>query len=57
MGKYDDAMYDYFADNERFADLFNAVFFDSKPVLKGEQLEPQSLENPGNPRSCEGLVG
>ena len=41
MGKYDDAIYDYFADNERFADLFNAVFFSGKPVLKGGQLEPR----------------
>ncbi len=30
MGKYDDAMYRYLADNDRFADLFNAVFFDGR---------------------------
>ena len=41
MGKYDDAIYDYFSDNERFADLFNAVLFGGKPVLRGEQLESQ----------------
>ncbi|MCM1184926.1 MAG: Rpn family recombination-promoting nuclease/putative transposase [Lachnoclostridium sp.] len=41
MGKYDDAMYRYLSDNDRFADLFNAVFFDGRQVLKGEMLEPE----------------
>lgn len=40
MGRYDDAMYRYLSDNDRFADLFNAVLFGGKKVLRGEQLEP-----------------
>ncbi len=42
MGKYDDAMYRYLSDNERFADLFNAVLFDGRPVVRGELLEDAS---------------
>ena len=42
MGKYDEAIYNYLSDNDRFADLFNAVFFGGKQVLKGELLEPDS---------------
>ena len=42
MGKYDEAIYNYLSDNDRFADLFNAVFFDGKQVLKGEMLESDS---------------
>lgn len=42
MGKYDEAMYLYLSDNERFADLFNAVFFDGERVLRGELLEPDA---------------
>ncbi|MCM1220208.1 MAG: hypothetical protein NC251_13850 [Lachnoclostridium sp.] len=34
-------MYRYLSDNDRFADLFNAVFFDGRQVLKGEMLEPE----------------
>lgn len=33
-------MYRYLSDNDRFADLFNAVFFGGKKVPQGEQLEP-----------------
>lgn len=39
MGKYDDAMYRYLSDNDRFADLFNAVLFGGRAVLRGEDLE------------------
>ena len=42
MGKYDDAMYRYLSDNDRFADLFNAVFFDGRAVVQGEMLEDAS---------------
>lgn len=42
MGKYDDAMYAYLSDNDRFADLFNAVLFDGEKVLRGDMLEPDS---------------
>ncbi|MDE6016953.1 MAG: Rpn family recombination-promoting nuclease/putative transposase [Acetatifactor sp.] len=42
MGKYDDAMYRYLSDNDRFADLFNAVFFDGRTVVQGELLEDAS---------------
>ena len=42
MGKYDDAMYRYLSDNDRFADLFNAVLFDGRVVVRGEMLEDAS---------------
>ena len=42
MGKYDDAMYRYLSDNDRFADLFNAVLFDGRAVVRGELLEDAS---------------
>ena len=42
MGKYDDAMYRYLSDNDRFADLFNAVLFEGKVVVQGEMLEDAS---------------
>ncbi len=42
MGKYDDAMYRYLSDNDRFADLFNAVLFDGRSVVRGEMLEDAS---------------
>lgn len=42
MGKYDDAMYRYLSDNDRFADLFNAVLFDGRSVVQGELLEDAS---------------
>lgn len=42
MGKYDDAMYRYLSDNDRFADLFNAVLFDGRTVVRGELLEDAS---------------
>ena len=42
MGKYDDAMYRYLSDNDRFADLFNAVLFDGRTVVRGEMLEDAS---------------
>lgn len=42
MGKYDDALYRYLSDNDRFADLFNAVFFDGKEILRGELLQADS---------------
>ena len=40
MGKYDDAMYRYMKDSERFAELINAAIFKGKQVLKPEMLEP-----------------
>lgn len=40
MGKYDDAMYRYLSDNDRFADLFNAVLFSGQTVVRGEDIEP-----------------
>lgn len=42
MGKYDDAMYRYLSDNDRFADLINAVLFDGRAVVRGELLEDAS---------------
>ena len=42
MGKYDEAMYRYLSDNDRFADLFNAVLFGGRAVVQGELLEDAS---------------
>ncbi|MCM1090208.1 MAG: Rpn family recombination-promoting nuclease/putative transposase [Muribaculum sp.] len=39
MGNYDDAVYSYLSDNDRFADLFNVVFFGGREILKGSLLE------------------
>ena len=38
MGKISNTMNYYFSDNERFADLFNAVFFRGKTVVDPEVL-------------------
>lgn len=42
MGKYDDAMFRYLSDNNRFADLFNAAVFSGEEVLRGDMLENDS---------------
>ncbi len=42
MGKYDDALYRYLSDNDRFADFFNAVLFGGRQILRGESLQPDS---------------
>ena len=39
MGKYDDAMYSFLSDNERFADLFNGAVFGGEKVLQADALE------------------
>lgn len=50
MGKYDDAMYQFLSDDERFVDLFNGVLFGGQQVLCAEALEGDSeryvLERP-----------
>ncbi|MCM1111990.1 MAG: Rpn family recombination-promoting nuclease/putative transposase [Muribaculum sp.] len=38
MGKYDDVMYRYLSDNDRFADLFNGVLFGGRPVVRADAL-------------------
>lgn len=38
MGKMNQAMQHYLEDGERFADLFNGVYFKGKPVIKAEDL-------------------
>lgn len=42
MGQIDIAMRQYLSDNERFADLFNGVFFRGKKVIKSEELAEAS---------------
>ena len=42
MGKYDDAMYRYLEDNDRFADLFNGALFHGEELLQGDMLESDS---------------
>ncbi len=39
MGKYDDAMYRYMKEPERFTELINVAVFNGKRVLKPEMLE------------------
>ncbi len=41
MGKYDNAMYQFLDNNERFAELFNAVLFQGRPVIRGEMLQSE----------------
>lgn len=42
MGKYDDVLYDYFTDDERFADFYNGVVFSGQTVVRAEMLEDAS---------------
>lgn len=42
MGKLNTAMRAFLGDRERFADLFNGVFFQGKPVIRGERLREAS---------------
>ncbi|MDE6640927.1 MAG: hypothetical protein K2K63_10405 [Acetatifactor sp.] len=38
MGKLNTAMRTFLCDRERFADLFNGVFFQGKPVIRADRL-------------------
>lgn len=42
--KPDTVLKNYWRDNERFADLFNAVLFDGRQVIKPEELEDADTE-------------
>ena len=42
MGKYDDAMFRYLSDNNRFADLFNGAVFSGEEIVQGDMLESGS---------------
>ena len=42
MGKLNTAMRAFLCDRERFADLFNGVFFQGKPVIRAERLQEAS---------------
>lgn len=42
MGKQNDVLLDYFDDNERFADLYNATLFGGRQVINPGQLEDAS---------------
>lgn len=39
MGKYDDALYDYFSDPERFADFYNGAVFQGEKIVEANMLE------------------
>ena len=57
MGKYDDALYRYLSDNDRFADFFNAVLFGGRQILRGELLQSDSERYvTANPKSETGTV-
>ena len=42
--KPDTVLKNYWSDNEQFADLFNAVLFEGKQVIKPEELEDVDTE-------------
>lgn len=42
--KPDIILKNYWNDKEQFADLFNAVLFEGKPVIKAEELEDADTE-------------
>ena len=42
--KPDTVLKNYWSDNERFADIFNATLFDGSPVIKPEELESEDTE-------------
>ena len=42
MGKQNDVLLDYFDDNERFADLYNATLFGGRQVINPGRLEDAS---------------
>jgi len=39
MGDKDKAQKDFFDDNKRFADLYNGIMFQGKPIIKAVELE------------------
>ena len=45
MGKYDDAMFRYLSDNNRFADLFNGILFGGKQLIMWEKLVEVNSES------------
>ncbi|MCM1536536.1 MAG: hypothetical protein NC126_11510, partial [Clostridium sp.] len=51
MGKNDDAMYRYLSDNDRFADLFNAVFFDGRQIEGLRKGKRKKRQEAGLPKS------
>ena len=42
--KPDTVLRNYWRNNERFADFFNAVLFDGKQLIKPEELEDRDTE-------------
>ena len=42
--KPDTVLKNYWRSNERFADFFNAVLFEGKPVIKPDELEDEDTE-------------
>ena len=59
MGKISNTMNHYFSDNHRFADLFNVVFFQGKPVVRAEELSEVSevYHQPETEKSETELLG
>lgn len=42
--KPDTVLKNYWSNNEQFADLFNAVLFDGKQIIKPDELEEMDTE-------------
>lgn len=59
MGKISNTMNYYFSDNHRFADLFNVVFFQGRPVVRAEELSETSevYHQPETEKPKAGLQG
>lgn len=48
MGKQDMIMKSYLTDKERFADLFNGIFFEGKQIVLASELQERSSQQPGS---------
>jgi len=42
MGKHDEVLYEFFSDDDRFADFFNGAVFHGETVVRAELLEEAS---------------
>ena len=57
MPKPDRALKEFFADNETFADLFNAVLFEGEQVIRPEDLQEQNTELTLTTKETKGFGG
>lgn len=43
MGQIDSITKQYMSDNSRFADAFNYLIYDGKPIIQGDELTEQDM--------------